>query len=157
MDLQLGANPDANAKRTDAVPGDLRLLISVLDGKPVAVLYRWKTTGKKHPRTFTCPWRQFTFEDVQVLSDVKVTINRRASGYTVEATVPLKTLGFNPQPGKSYKLDLGVIFSDATGTTRSLRMYWANKATGLVNDVPGEIMPTPNLWGVAALAGEKTP
>ena len=33
-------NPDANAKRTDAVPGDLRLPISVLDGKPVAVLYR---------------------------------------------------------------------------------------------------------------------
>ena len=63
------------------------------------------------------------------------------------AAVPLATLGFNPQPGKSYKLDLGVIFSDATGTTRSLRMYWANKATGLVNDVPGEIMPTPNLWG----------
>ena len=71
--------------------------------------------------------------------------------------MPLKTLGFDPQPGKTYKLDLGVIFSDATGTNRSLRMYWANKATGLVNDVPGEIMPTPNLWGVAALAGEKTP
>ena len=50
----------------------------------------------------------------------------------VEAAVPLATLGFDPQPGKSYKLDLGVIFSDATGTTRSLRMYWANKATGLV-------------------------
>ncbi len=39
VDLQLGANPDANAKRIDAVRGDLRLLISVLDGKPVAVLY----------------------------------------------------------------------------------------------------------------------
>jgi hypothetical protein len=147
VDLQLGTNPDANAKRTDAVPGDLRLLISVLDGKPVAVLYRWKTTGEKHPQTFICPWRRYTVEDVQVLGDAKVTINRRASGYTVEAAVPLKTLGFDPQPGKSYKLDLGVIFSDATGTTRALRMYWANKATGLVNDVPGEIMPTPNLWG----------
>jgi hypothetical protein len=40
---------------------------------------------------------------------------------------------------------------------RSLRMYWANKATGLVNDVPGEIMAQPNLWGVAALVGEETP
>ena len=119
----------------------------MLDGKPVAVLYRWKTTGEKHPQTFTCPWRQYTVEDVQVLGDAKATINRRASGYTVEAAVPLATLGFNPQPGKSYKLDLGVIFSDAPGTTRSLRMYWANKATGLVNDVPGEIMPSPNLWG----------
>jgi len=92
-----------------------------------------------------------------VLGDAKVTTNRRGNGYTVEAAVPLATLGFNPQPGKSYKLDLGVIFSDATGTTRALRMYWANKATGLVNDVPGEIMPSPNLWRVAALAGEKSP
>lgn len=155
--LQLGTNPDANAKRTEALPGNLRLLISVLDGKPVAVLYRWKTSGEKHPQTFTCPWRQYTVEDVQVLTDAKVTINRRAGGYTVEAAVPLKTLGFNPQPGKNYKLDLGVIFSDATGTTRALRMYWATKATGLVNEIPGEIMPSPNLRGVAALAGEKSP
>jgi hypothetical protein len=32
------------------------------------------------------------------------------------------------------------------------RVYWANQATGLVNDVPGEIMATPNLWGTAAVA-----
>ncbi len=152
VDLQLGTNPDGNAKRTDAVPGDLRLLISVLDDKPVAVLYRWKTVGEKHPQTFASPWRNYTLEDVQVLTDATVTINRRAGGYSVEATVPLKTLGFDPQPGKSYKLDLGVIFSDATGTTRAMRMYWANQATGLVNDVPGEIMPTPNLWGTATVA-----
>jgi hypothetical protein len=27
------------------------------------------------------------------------------------------------------------------------RVYWANKAAGLVNDVPGEMMAQPNLWG----------
>ena len=53
------------------------------------MLYRWKTTGEKHPQTFTCPWRQYTVEDVQVLTDAKVTINRRGNGYTVEAAVPL--------------------------------------------------------------------
>ena len=153
VDLQMGTDAGADAKRTDAMPGDIRLLISVLDGKPTAVLYRWKTNGAKRPQTFTCPWRQYTVEDVQVLTDATVTINRRSDGYTVEAAVPLATLGFDPQPGKNYKLDLGVIFSDATGTNRQLRMYWANKATGLVNDVPGEIMPAPNLWGSAAVAG----
>jgi hypothetical protein len=151
VDLQLGTDPDADPKRADAVPGDIRLLISVLEGKPVAVLYRWKTAGTKRPQTFTSPWRQSTVEDVQVLADAEVTINRRANGYTVEAAVPLATLGFDPQPDRQYKLDLGVIFSDATGTNRLLRMYWANKATGLVNDVPGEIMPTPNLWGSATM------
>ena len=54
--------------------------------------------------------------------------------------------------GNSYKLDLGVIFSDATGTIRTLRMYSANKITGLVSDVPGEIMPEPNLWGMTTMA-----
>lgn len=153
VDLQIGTDPAADPKRADAVPGDLRLLISVLDGKPTAVLYRWKTAGTKRPQTFTCPWRQYTVEDVQVLTDAMVTINRRNGGYTVEAAVKLATLGFDPQPEKTYKLDLGVIFSDATGTNRAQRMYWANQATGLVNDVPGEIMPTPNLWGTATLAG----
>jgi len=125
----------------------------VLDGKPAAVLYRWKTAGEKRPQTFTCPWRNYTVEDVRVLTDANVTINRRADGYSVEAAVPLATLGFDPQPGKTYKLDLGAIFSDATGTNRALRMYWANKATGLVNDVPGEIMPSPALWGSATVSG----
>ena len=50
---------------------------------------------------------------------------------------------------------MGVIFSDAAGTTRSLRMYWDNTATGLVNDVPGEIMPTPKLWGGRPVHGLK--
>ena len=36
------------------------------------------------------------------------------------------------------------------GTNRDARVYWSNKATGLVNDVPGEIMVQPNLWGDGA-------
>ena len=38
--------------------------------------------------------------------------------------------------GNSYKLDLCVIFSGATGTTRVLQMYSANKITG-----PGQRVP----------------
>jgi hypothetical protein len=53
---------------------------------------------------------------------------------------------------KVYKLDLGVIFSDTKGDNRAARVYWSNTATGLVSDVPGEIMATPSLWGRASLA-----
>jgi len=35
-----------------------------------------------------------------------------------------------------------------------LRSYWANPATGLVNDVPGEIMLSPNLWGGVRFEGK---
>ena len=152
VDLQLGTRADADPKRNDPVAGDLRLLISVVDGQPVAVLYRWKTTGEKHPQTFSSPRRKYTVEDVQVLTTAKIVINRRTDGYVVEAAVPLAALGFTPQPGKGYPCDLGVIFSDPTGTNRAARVYWSNKATGLVNDVPGEIMANPNLWGTATQA-----
>jgi hypothetical protein len=76
----------------------------------------------------------------------------RGGGYVVEAAVPLAAIGFSPQAGQTYKLDLGVIFSDAKGDNRAARVYWSNTATGLVSDVPGEIMATPSLWGRASLA-----
>ena len=61
-------------------------------------------------------------------------------------------LRFKPQAGKDYKADLGAVFSDTTGTNRAARVYWSNKATGLVNDVPGETMGSPKLWGTARIA-----
>jgi hypothetical protein len=152
VDLQLGTDAAADARRTEPVPGDLRLLISVLDGEPVAVLYRWQTDGEKAPVTFRSPWRALEVASVTRLDGAQIDIRRRADAYTVEAAVPLAALGFAPQPGKSYALDLGVVFSDPTGTNRAARAYWANRATGLVNDVPGEIMATPNLWGKATVA-----
>ena len=88
---------------------------------------------------------------VDVLADAKVNVVRNRGSYVVEAAVPLATLGFNPESGKSYKLDMGVIFSDAKGDNRAARVYWANKATGLVNDVPGEIMASPEMWGTATV------
>jgi len=151
VNLHLGTDPDASVKRREAASGDVRLLISVLDEKPVAVLYRWKVRGAKKPVTFTCPWRSHTVDSVTVLADARISIARRGHGYVVEAAVPLKSLGFSPEVGKSYKLDLGVIYSDAKGNNRAARMYWSNKATGLVADVPGEIMAQPSLWGTATL------
>ncbi|OPZ26046.1 MAG: hypothetical protein BWZ02_02198 [Lentisphaerae bacterium ADurb.BinA184] len=152
VDLQLGTDAAADPQRKEPVPGDLRLLISVFDGQPVAVLYRWKTAGDKRPVTFSCPWRSHTVERVEVIADARIHIARRGGGYTLEAAIPLARLGFRPEPGKEYRLDLGVIFSDAKGNNRAARVYWANPATGLTADVPGEIMATPNLWGKAALA-----
>ena len=153
IDLQLGTNPGADPQRTEPVAGDLRLLVSVLDQQPVAVLYRWKAKdGEKHPVTFASPWRKYTMDDVTRVADARIQIARRGDGYAVEAAVPLQSLGFALEAGKEYKADLGVICSDPTGNNRSARVYWSNKATGLVNDVPGEIMATPNLWGTAVLS-----
>jgi hypothetical protein len=152
VDLQLGADPSADPNRSEPAVGDLRLLISVFEGKPVAVLYRWRVKEGSQPVTFTCPWRSCTVDRVDVVKDATVKIARRAGGYVLQAAVPLAAIGFSPQAGKTYKLDLGVIFSDAKGDNRAARVYWSNKTTGLVSDVPGEIMAAPNLWGRASLA-----
>lgn len=151
VDLQLGTDAGAKPDRREPVPGDLRLLFSVLDGKPVAVLYRWKAADATVPVTFNSPWRALAVDSVTRLDDAQIEIRRRPDAYTVEAAVPLAALGFKPEAGKTYKADVGVIFSDPTGTNRTARVYWSNQATGLVNDVPGEIMATPNLWGKATV------
>ncbi len=151
MDLQLGTDPAADPRRREAAVGDLRLLLSVFEDRPVAVLYRWKVREGRDPVTFTCPWRSHPVDRVDVLEAAKVKIARRGGGYVVEAAVPLKALGFAPEAGKEYRLDLGVIYSDAKGDNRAVRVYWSNKATGLVSDVPGEIMASPDLWGRARL------
>jgi hypothetical protein len=153
VDLQLGTNPGADPKRGETALGDLRLLVSVMEGKPVAVLYRWKTAAaEKKPVVFTAPWHKHEVDSVTLLTDATVSIQRAGDGYKVELSVPLSTLGFKPEAGMAYKADLGAVFSDATGNNRAARVYWSNKATGLVNDVPGEIAGNPNLWGTARLA-----
>ena len=73
-------------------------------------------------------------------------MSRGGDSYTVEVAVPLSELGLTPTTGKALRGDFGVIYGDAEGTTNIFRNYWSNQATGLVNDVPGEIMLTPILW-----------
>ena len=42
---------------------------------------------------------------------------------------------------------------DPDGSVIVLRSFWSNQASMLVNDVPGEIMLHPDLWGGVAFEG----
>ena len=81
------------------------------------------------------------------LDAAQIAVNRAGNAYTVDVAVPLADVGLAPGEGKPLRGDFGVIYGDAAGTTNIFRNYWSNQATGLVNDVPGEIMLTPGLWG----------
>jgi outer membrane protein assembly factor BamB len=156
VDLQLGTDPAANPGRTGPVPGDLRLLIAPFQGDNIAVLYRHRLPGAKDSVVFQSPWRSEKVDSVKKLDGVKITVTRSAGSYTVKAEIPMSDLGLNDSAlAKPLPCDFGVIYGDAEGTTNIYRNYWSNQATGLVNDVPGEIMLTPNLWGKATL--EKAP
>lgn len=147
VDLQIGTDPAASPIRSQPVPGDLRLLIAPFEEQNIAVLYRHRLAHKDNPVTFTSPWRSETVDSVKRLENATIAVVRDRDTYRVEAAVPLEALGMRRPAGQILRGDLGVIHGDSAGTINMLRSYWANPNTMLVNDIPGEIMLTPKLWG----------
>jgi len=149
VDLQLGTDPSAPADRKGAAPGDLRLLIAPFNGQPLAVRYRYRLKDKTGaaPVEFASPWRSERVDDVSKLAGAEIRVQTWGEGYRVEAVLPLSELGLGAVAGQTLKGDFGVIYGDRQGTINLSRVYWSNPATGLVNDVPGETLLSPDLWG----------
>ncbi len=144
LDLMLATNPAANSERRSPVAGDIRLLVTQVNGKPRAVLFEPvspETTGEKVP--FSSPWRTITFDRVEDVSD-EVELATDGQGF-YEFSIPLRTLKLKPTDGLRMKADIGILRGNGTETTA--RSYWSNKATGITADVPSEAALTPHLWG----------
>ena len=147
VDLMIGPSPQKG------LAGDTRLILSSLGGTPIAVLNQ-KLAPNAPPSehfNFSSPWRTFPFDRVVVTPDVNLSVTPSGGGYFVEVTVPWSALGIAPHAGLQLKADFGALFADDGGTITVARHYWSNKATGLVNDVPGEAELTPELWGTITL------
>ena len=149
VDLQLGTDTSAPDARKSAAPGDVRLLIAPFNGKPLAVLYRYRLKSKDgaNPVEFASPWRSEKVDDVRKLENVTSRVQVSEGGYQLDATIPLSELGLVALRGLTLRGDFGVIYGDRQGTVNLSRVYWSSRATGLVNDVPGEAMLSPDLWG----------
>ena len=145
LDLMLGTDPNAKPGRPQPVAGDLRLLVTQVKGKTKAVLYRAVVPGTPPNRkvAFSAPWHSITMDSV---TDVSAQVEFATDGKgNYEIAVPLALLGLNPQPGMKIKADIGVLRGNGVDTTQ--RVYWSNKATAIVADVPSEAALTPALWG----------
>ena len=148
VDLQIGLDLTADPARRGPVPGDKRLLIAPYEGDPIAVLYEHrKENGEKNPVEFTSPWRAETVDHVRKIERAKIETKVEGGGYQITASIPLADMGFSPKSGQNYRADFGITYGNAKGTDTNLRSYWSNQSTGLVDDIPGEIMLSPNLWG----------
>jgi hypothetical protein len=145
LDLMLGTNADAKADRQSPVAGDLRLLVTVIKGKPRALLYRAVVAGTKQGDKvpFASPWRTISFDRVDDVSKEVSFATNKAGDY--EVSIPLSVLQLTPKAGMQLKGDIGILRGDGTQTIS--RVYWSNKATGIVSDVPAEAELTPALWG----------
>jgi hypothetical protein len=153
LDLMLATDPSADPKRTSPAAGDLRLLITLVPDpgkkkdavRPLALLYRPVVPGstEKDRAPFSSPWRTVTFDRVEDVT-AKVMFAASAEG-DYEISVPLDVIGLKPEAGAKLRGDVGLLRGNGFETTQ--RVYWANKATGIVNDVPSEAALTPHLWG----------
>ncbi|MBI2192474.1 MAG: hypothetical protein HYU36_10875 [Planctomycetes bacterium] len=149
VDLQLATDPGLTRARHAPAAGDLRLLITVASGKPLAVLYRPVSPGHDPAAVYevVSPVGREVIEEVRRLDDAEVAIQEQGPGYQLEAALPLKTLGFKPEPGRRYRFDWGILTTDEHGHTVTGRYYWSNETTPIISDAPSEVRMTPNLWG----------
>ncbi len=142
LDLMIGTNAGADDSRSKPVAGDVRLLISEVNGKPLAMLYRAVVPGTVEPVPFSSPWRTITLDEV---NDVSSEVTLAGANGNFEISIPLAALGLKPQAGQQIKGDIGILRGNGFQTVQ--RVYWANKATGITADVPSEAELTPQLWG----------
>ena len=142
LDLMIGVNGKADPNRGKPVEGDMRLLVTKVKDKPVAMLYRAVVPGTKDPVQFSSPWRTITLDKVE---DISAQIQFGGLEGNFEIAIPLALLGLTPQPGMTIRGDAGILRGEGGQTLQ--RVYWNNKATGITADVPSEAELVPKLWG----------
>jgi hypothetical protein len=84
---------------------------------------------------------------VERLADATVAVTRRPDGYDLEAAIPLAALRVAFPVGRTISGDVGVLFSDETGSKCLLRRYWSNRDTNMASDLPSETRLQPAEWG----------
>ncbi len=154
LDIQIGTNMTADAKRTKPAVGDIRLLISQRDGKPWAVLMQPKVAGfTGTPIVLTSPQGSEPFDSI-VATDKVLLQNyaKTATGFTVTAVIPRDLLGLTTlKSGDTLRMDAGYIYGNTGGTGTASRAYWHNNSftANVVNDIPHESRLEPAEWGDA--------
>jgi len=145
LDLMISSDPSAKTGRTAAAAGDQRLLVTLIKGKPRALLYRAVVNGSKDTDKvpFSSPWRTIFFDQVADVSDQIQFAAGKDGEY--EVSVPLAVLKIKPAVGMQVKGDIGILRGEEEQTVS--RVYWSNKATAIVSDVPAEAELAPGFWG----------
>lgn len=152
LEIMLGTDANAKKGRTNPVAGDIRLTVTQVKGKTYAILYRPVAPGTKTPKIpFSSPWRTFEFDRVDDVSDKVQLAGDKDGNY--EISVPLEVLGLKPHSGMRISGDIGLLRGDGNQTLA--RIYWSNKATAIVADVPSEAQLQPSLWGVLEFRDKK--
>jgi hypothetical protein len=151
----MATDPDAPDDREDPSPGDIRLVITRQNGEPTAVLYRAKVEGfDGEPIELTSPVDRESFDRIREVSDrIGLQYKEAPTGFRATVTVPLKLIGWEPEPASTVRMDLGYVFGNQTGSDAALRSYWANNSpeANVTDDIPDESRLNPEHWGTAVV------
>ena len=153
LDLQLGTDESAPANRNTPVAGDVRLLFTVVNGKPKAVLYQPISAGanaKDAWETRTDAGGTTRFDRVVQLTNAQLDYAPDRTNpndrYSFTAVIPLRELNWKPRPEKLFRCDWGLLTSD-DGHTVKRRIYWSNVLATGTTDEAWEARLDPRLWG----------
>lgn len=157
LDFQLGLDAVANPGRRQPMAGDLRMLFTVADGKPKAVLYQPvvnKPQAKEMWETRTDAGGTTRFDRVVELTRAKLVHspaqNSADNHFTFTARIPLAELDWKPEDGQLLRCDWGVLTSD-DGHSVKRRIYWSNQLATGTTDEAWEARLDPHLWGTMAV------
>ena len=149
VDVMLQTRAGLDDARGEAGPGDIRLSFAMFQGKCVCVLYDFRVPGHTGPRVgFRSPWRTVWCDRAGILRSAEIAVTRGGGRFTLEAAVPLKDVHLDPKRLRQTRGDVGRVMGDQTGTAASARVYWANKNTAILSDLPSEAALQPRLWGL---------
>jgi hypothetical protein len=142
VDVQLGTAAGAPLVRVFVAPaaGDEPLVVGMWPTVPAGL--------ERAPQTYQSPVGREEYARVAKLATAETQVVKRAGGYTALVSIPWADLGLTPPtPGATMRADLGVLFSDPSGSRTIRRRYLHNAETAIVDDVPSEVRLTPQRWG----------
>lgn len=151
FDVTLGTDPKADPKRQTPAQGDLRLLLSRVDGKPVVMLYRYQVPEVADDKRvhIASPVTETVVDLVKEIAGAQVAIQTTKDGdWIMEAAIPWTEIGVKAPPiGSKLRGDVGVLVGDQNGIRTVARYYWAGKSQTVVSDLAFEARIYPALWG----------
>jgi hypothetical protein len=153
VDIQLGLDPDARPRRKKPAAGDIRISIAPNENEPLVMLYQPIVPGHTGPKeAFVSPVGRVMMDRVARIDGARVAVRCRPDGYDLEAAIPREALGQAFPLDRTIRGDVGVLFSDDTGTKCLLRRYWSNRNTNMAADLPSETKLQPAEWGTVVVS-----
>ena len=144
LDVMIAANRDIHRRDNDPGPGDLRLLVTRVEGRPArSSSARVPGASPSEQVVYQSPIGKQTFD--QVL-DVSAEVYLADQEGNCEFSFPLSRLGLEPDKGREIVGDLGILRGQGGQTVQ--RTYWNNLDTLLVSDLPSEARLQPARWGI---------